>query len=70
MINDADIKKSRSIAAGLIQEGIITKPEKGFAEFFLSKAESSLQTCSALIEISKRNEVKELMIKKSYPKIE
>jgi uncharacterized protein (UPF0332 family) len=61
MMKDEEIKQSRAVITGLIQKGAIVKPESGFAEFFLSKSESSLQTCSALIGISKSSEAKKLL---------
>lgn len=67
MITDNDIKKSRAVITELIQKGVITKAEDKFAEFFLSKAESSLQTSFALIRLSESSEAKILLsLPKSY----
>lgn len=67
MIDDNDIRKSRAIVTGLIQKGAITKAEERFAEFFLGKAESSLQTSFALTRLSESNEAKLLLsLPKSY----
>lgn len=67
MITDNDIKESRAVITELIQKGIIIKAEEKFAEFFLGKAESSLQTSFALTRLSENNEAKALLsLPKSY----
>ncbi len=67
MITDKDIEQSRGILQQLIQEGTIITADQQFVDFFLTKAESSLETAQALFNISERLEMKnQLQLSQSY----
>lgn len=61
MITDKEIEQSRSIIKQLIEEGSIREANQEFVDFFLKKAENSLNTAYALLKISTSSEIKESM---------
>jgi len=61
MITDKDIQQSRNIIQRLIKDGNIIMADKKYADFFLKKAEESLQTAQCLFDLSSNQKKKELL---------
>jgi len=67
MITEQDIKESRSAIQKLIQEGLIIHSDQKYVDFFLKKAEQSLQTAQGIFKISQEPSLKEsLLLSLSY----
>ena len=67
MITDQDIKESRNIIQKLIQEGLILPSDQKYVDFFLKKAEQSLQTAQSIFKMSQEPDLKEsLQLPLSY----
>jgi len=67
MISDKDIEKSRETIQQLIKEGSIVEADKKFVDFFLIKAETSLQTAKAILNVSNSPKLKiDLQLQPTY----
>ena len=67
MITDKDIGVSREVVNRLIREGSIIEADQKFVEFFLKKAETSLQTAQIILKISNNAKIKtELQLQATY----
>ncbi len=61
MIDEKQIKESRSVIQNLIKEGLIVKPLEGEKAFFMKKAENAFDTAVALLDITKDPSVKNVI---------
>ena len=61
MITEKEILESRQVIKKLIEEGTIIKADEVFVNFFLKKAESSLETAKGLLKLSENQDLKEAL---------
>ena len=62
MITDKDIENSRKVLLRLIQEGIVVSVDSKYVNFFLKKAEQSLETAHAILKISYNQELRSIEV--------
>ena len=57
MINEKEIKQSRSVINQLIKDGVIMKPEVGYIDFFIKKSEDSLKIAKILLDLPNAEDI-------------